>query len=204
MLCCWQCEHLSGLKFVRGSYKCNCKQGYEYQFNDRAWYFDGQQMEEEYRKMLVGDKNSRSMMQPICVCFYFLFVHVVFMSCFNLFVEMITNSLIVFVILHLSSVLLDNEQCWSIMYVWGCPSFQPDSSIKRWRIYIFAGDRVPSLPPSQRFQCMLPKLITPHGLPKTLWDSACRPICAACKKCTLRTGLTWSNSRKLVTFKVQN
>ena len=47
------------LKFARGSYKCNCKEGYEYPFNDRAWYFDGQQMEDEYRKMVVGDKNSR-------------------------------------------------------------------------------------------------------------------------------------------------
>lgn len=53
------CEHLAGLKFVRGSYKCNCKEGYEYAFDDRAWYFDGQQMEEEFRKMMVGDKNSR-------------------------------------------------------------------------------------------------------------------------------------------------
>jgi hypothetical protein len=53
------CEYIAGKKFVRGNYKCNCKEGYEYPFNDRAWYFDGQMMEEEYRKKTVGDKNSR-------------------------------------------------------------------------------------------------------------------------------------------------
>jgi len=74
---CWQCEHLPGLKFFRGSYKCNCKEGYEYQFNDRAWYFDGQQMEEEYRKMIVGDLNSRYIIElvyivSVCCCNLFL------------------------------------------------------------------------------------------------------------------------------------
>jgi len=50
---------LAGKKFVRGSYKCECKVGYEYPFNDRAWYFDGQTMEEEYRKYLHGDLQNR-------------------------------------------------------------------------------------------------------------------------------------------------
>jgi len=63
---CEQCEHLPGLRFTRGGYKCNCKEGYEYPFNDRAWYFDGQQMEEEYRKFQVGDKNSRCVIYCCC------------------------------------------------------------------------------------------------------------------------------------------
>jgi len=53
------CTYLAGKKFVRGSYKCECKVGYEYPFNDRAWYFDGQSMEEEYRKFLAGDTQNR-------------------------------------------------------------------------------------------------------------------------------------------------
>ena len=54
-----QCEWLPSKKFEKGSYKCNCKQGYEYPFNDNAWYFDGQTMEEEWRKKEEGDPNSR-------------------------------------------------------------------------------------------------------------------------------------------------
>jgi len=50
---------LAGKKFVRGSYKCDCKVGYEYPYNDNAWYFDGQTVEEEYRKKMAGDKQSR-------------------------------------------------------------------------------------------------------------------------------------------------
>jgi len=53
------CTYLAGKKFVRGSYKCECKVGYEYPFNDRAWYFDGQSMEEEYRKFIAGDQQNR-------------------------------------------------------------------------------------------------------------------------------------------------
>jgi len=51
------CENLPSRGFVRGSYKCECRQGFEYAFNDRAWYFDGQTMEEEYRKMQAGTSN---------------------------------------------------------------------------------------------------------------------------------------------------
>lgn len=53
------CVYLAGKKFVRGSYKCECKVGYEYPYNDNAWYFDGQTVEEEYRKKMAGDKQSR-------------------------------------------------------------------------------------------------------------------------------------------------
>ena len=48
-----------GKKFNKGGYKCECLQGWEYPFNDRAWYFDGQTMEEEFRKKTEGDPNSR-------------------------------------------------------------------------------------------------------------------------------------------------
>jgi len=51
------CEYLPSRKFTKGAYKCNCRQGYEYPFQDRAWYFDGQTMEEEYRKLLAGETS---------------------------------------------------------------------------------------------------------------------------------------------------
>lgn len=47
----------SHLKYTEGSYKCECKQGYEYPFNDLQWYFDGQTMVEEYNKMMAGKSN---------------------------------------------------------------------------------------------------------------------------------------------------
>lgn len=53
------CEPILGWGFKIGAYKCNCKVGYEYPFNDNQWYFDGQTVEEEYRKLLVGDKQTR-------------------------------------------------------------------------------------------------------------------------------------------------
>ncbi|KAK7107826.1 uncharacterized protein [Littorina saxatilis] len=51
------CVALEGKRFNRGGYKCECRQGFEYPFNDLAWYFDGQTMEEEHRKLSVGDPN---------------------------------------------------------------------------------------------------------------------------------------------------
>lgn len=47
----------SHLKYKEGSYKCECKQGYEYPFNDLQWYFDGQTMVEEYSKMMAQKSN---------------------------------------------------------------------------------------------------------------------------------------------------
>ncbi|CAH1799902.1 unnamed protein product [Owenia fusiformis] len=52
-----RCVHLPGKKFNKGSYKCECRQGYEYPFNDRAWYYDGQTMESEYNKMIAAEKG---------------------------------------------------------------------------------------------------------------------------------------------------
>lgn len=51
------CVPLEGKRFNRGGYKCECRQGFEYPFNDLAWYFDGQTMEEEYRKQSIGEPN---------------------------------------------------------------------------------------------------------------------------------------------------
>ncbi|XP_014776491.1 uncharacterized protein LOC106873574 [Octopus bimaculoides] len=47
----------SHLKFKEGSYKCECKQGYEYPFNDLQWYYNGQTMVEEYRKKMNNEPN---------------------------------------------------------------------------------------------------------------------------------------------------
>jgi len=49
------CVHIPGKKFVQGAYKCDCQVGFEYPFRDNAWYFDGQTMEEEYRKLVEGE-----------------------------------------------------------------------------------------------------------------------------------------------------
>lgn len=54
---CSQCVPLEGKRFTRGGYKCECRQGYEYPFNDLAWFFDGQTMEEEWRKLSAGEPN---------------------------------------------------------------------------------------------------------------------------------------------------
>ena len=54
---CFQCVPLPGKGFDIGSYKCECRQGYEYPFKDLQWYFHGQTMEEEYEKMTRGEKN---------------------------------------------------------------------------------------------------------------------------------------------------
>ncbi|XP_074642208.1 uncharacterized protein LOC141899673 [Tubulanus polymorphus] len=52
------CMPLEALKYKLGGYKCECRQNYEYPFNDeRSWYFDGQAMEEEYRKMMAGENH---------------------------------------------------------------------------------------------------------------------------------------------------
>lgn len=57
------CQYLPSKKFTKGAYKCNCRQGYEYPFQDRAWYFDGQTMEEEYRKLLIGQTSRFNTLQ---------------------------------------------------------------------------------------------------------------------------------------------
>ncbi|KPM03396.1 hypothetical protein QR98_0018270 [Sarcoptes scabiei] len=46
------CVPILGRRFDSGGYKCQCEQGYEYPFNDKITYFDGQVMEAEYLNML--------------------------------------------------------------------------------------------------------------------------------------------------------
>lgn len=53
-----RCVPISGRKFEPGGYKCECKQGFEYPFNNPTTYIDGQMMEAEYSNVLQG-KPSR-------------------------------------------------------------------------------------------------------------------------------------------------
>lgn len=46
---------LPGKGFELGAYKCECRQGYEYPFQDLSWFFHGQTMEEEYSKKMSND-----------------------------------------------------------------------------------------------------------------------------------------------------
>jgi len=47
-----------GRGFETGGYKCECKQGYEYPFDDPVTYYDGQVVEAEFLN-LVMDKETR-------------------------------------------------------------------------------------------------------------------------------------------------
>ena len=47
-----------GRGFETGGYKCECKQGYEYPFEDPITYYDGQLVEAEFTNM-VSDKETR-------------------------------------------------------------------------------------------------------------------------------------------------
>ncbi|KAL5107187.1 WD repeat-containing protein 7 [Taenia crassiceps] len=51
------CEHIPGRQFRSGSYKCMCRQGFEYPFNDLTWFFDGETMEKEYELMVQGQPS---------------------------------------------------------------------------------------------------------------------------------------------------
>ncbi|KAH8873154.1 fras1 related extracellular matrix protein [Schistosoma japonicum] len=51
------CKLIPRHYFLSGSYKCECRQGFEYPLNDRTWYFHGEMMEREYQLMLAGKPN---------------------------------------------------------------------------------------------------------------------------------------------------
>ena len=53
-----QCVPIQGRGFWTGGYKCDCKQGYEYPFEDPITYFDGQLVESEFLN-LVRDEPTR-------------------------------------------------------------------------------------------------------------------------------------------------
>ncbi|EUB58874.1 fras1 related extracellular matrix protein [Echinococcus granulosus] len=53
----FQCEHIPGRQFRSGSYKCMCRQGFEYPLNDLTWFFDGETMEKEYELKMSGQPS---------------------------------------------------------------------------------------------------------------------------------------------------
>ena len=52
-----------GRGFDTGGYKCECKQGYEYAFEDPITYFDGQRVDAEFVNMIDNKKNLFDMYQ---------------------------------------------------------------------------------------------------------------------------------------------
>lgn len=54
----FQCVPILGRGFESGGYKCECKQGFEYPFEDLITYYDGQLVEAEFQN-IVNDKESR-------------------------------------------------------------------------------------------------------------------------------------------------
>ncbi|XP_066993827.2 uncharacterized protein [Anabrus simplex] len=52
------CVPILGREFYTGGYKCECRQGYEYPFEDPITYFDGQLVEAEFTN-IVEDKETR-------------------------------------------------------------------------------------------------------------------------------------------------
>ena len=51
------CVPILGRGFGTGGYKCECKQGYEYPFEDPIHYFDGQRMDAEFLNLVQGKPN---------------------------------------------------------------------------------------------------------------------------------------------------
>lgn len=64
-----QCISLTSKKFVLGSYKCQCKIGNAYPFNNIALYFDGKTVEKEYRLKADGEKEARQVFQNVKLIF---------------------------------------------------------------------------------------------------------------------------------------
>lgn len=52
-----------GRGFETGGYKCECKQGYEYPFEDPITYIDGQLAEAEFLNMVVDRETRFDMMK---------------------------------------------------------------------------------------------------------------------------------------------
>ncbi|CAG2204956.1 unnamed protein product [Mytilus edulis] len=49
-----ECRKIPGYKYSRGAYRCDCKQGYEYQFADGKTFIEGSLVELEYEKKVRG------------------------------------------------------------------------------------------------------------------------------------------------------
>ncbi len=50
-----------GRGFDTGGYKCECKQGYEYPFEDAITYFDGQLVESEFLNLVANQATRYDM-----------------------------------------------------------------------------------------------------------------------------------------------
>lgn len=57
-----QCVPILGRGFEVGGYKCECKQGFEYPFEDLITYYDGQLVEAEFNN-IVNDNATRYLMR---------------------------------------------------------------------------------------------------------------------------------------------
>ena len=53
----FKCVPILGRGFSTGGYKCECKQGYEYPFEDPIDYFDGQRLDAEFVNLVEGKEN---------------------------------------------------------------------------------------------------------------------------------------------------
>jgi len=51
------CVPILGRKLSTGGYKCECKQGYEYPFEDPITYYDGYRLDSEFVNMVEGKEN---------------------------------------------------------------------------------------------------------------------------------------------------
>jgi hypothetical protein len=51
------CVPILGRGFETGGYKCECKQGYEYPFEDLITYYDGQVLEAEFSNLVDNNET---------------------------------------------------------------------------------------------------------------------------------------------------
>lgn len=56
-----QCVPILGRGFDTGGYKCECKQGFEYPFEDAITYFDGQLVESEFLNLVANQATRYDM-----------------------------------------------------------------------------------------------------------------------------------------------
>jgi hypothetical protein len=56
-----KCVPILGRGFDTGGYKCECKQGYEYPFEDAITYFDGQLVESEFLNLVANQATRYDM-----------------------------------------------------------------------------------------------------------------------------------------------
>ncbi|XP_018334967.1 uncharacterized protein LOC108743868 [Agrilus planipennis] len=55
------CVPILGRGFESGGYKCECKQGYEYPFEDLITYYDGQLLEAEFLNLVDNNETRFNM-----------------------------------------------------------------------------------------------------------------------------------------------